>query len=725
MQQCSRAPEASHKTIKGFILQAPSSHHCQAFRRHRLLEKTFNDEHKRATNLHQEAVEDDVRRTTDTHMGVHYQIFFSEEGDLAAGTVFANRVCEALADVPAPAPVHVETVLRLSWWNIPMVGARLSLSLKDMVQAIVMEITAAPTTCGAIVLLPNCPSFGKGQTKGPHFDTNVGMFTREVVSALCEQEGLLVVACSGIFDPSSLDKRSTRELRIEFLLVISASRDAASGEPISLWAQSALFQWRALPFPVQVMARADFRDWTAPNVFFDKKQTLHTGMERKQHFSGTPLLQTLITTALKGMPTTRESRLQLRDYSCYDDQMVQVVAELNGNADPKNKHHPIVQYVGIIWTGNSVKNQTANIKEAIADCVATRLRRGLPLGGVSRDHILQSGPPPALDHALRPRIRDEDFVVTCPRGQDLPIRQAMYDKWSDTPCTVTERTPNPSSSCGGMPLEAVKGWKEFVQEHDHEFNPSGVPFKTRRAPEEDLAQLHAAASAEPAAIKFPMDPEVTTEAECVRIHRAVKLCSSEDLYSFLVTPTGALYLLAEKDGTVPHDDSMFLLRGTPKLGAAGDAVMTGGGESWVQYKFSASEEVSMSFATPVRGGEFSGAPTPLWKALKFLDDHGYVRLNLLYHEIKKDGADPLGWIVTNKETAVLDVPVIDSASGEEMAFHKLGSYISIKALKDATWGKVVAKLQYKDSTNKISVGMPGVFPKGPVNITKGQIFKLL
>ncbi len=80
----------------------------------------------------------------------------------------------------------------------------------------------------------------------------------------------------------------------------------------------------------------------------------------------------------------------------------------------------------------------------------------------------------------------------------------------------------------------------------------------------------------------------------------------------------------------------------------------------------------MSFATPVRGGEFSGAPTPLWKALKFLDDHGYVRLNLLYHEIKKDGADPLGWIVTNKETAVLDVPVIDSASGEEMAFHKTG-----------------------------------------------------
>jgi hypothetical protein len=35
-----------------------------------------------------------------------------------------------------------------------------------------------------------------------------------------------------------------------------------------------------------------------------------------------------------------------------------------------------------------------------------------------------------------------------------------------------------------------------------------------------------------------------------------------------------------------------------------------------------------------------------------------------------------------------------------------------------------AETQFNPSTNKINVGMPAVYPKAPVNVTKGQLHKL-
>ena len=650
-------------------------------------------------------------------MGVHYQLSAAEE--IVAGTTYANRVGQILADVPVPVPV--DGILHMSFWNLPMVGPKLKLSLKPMVEVCQLEITQAPKTSCILMIPPNTPAWGMGQKVGTEFEAGILAHQQAVLLALNEAQGILAVACSAIFDESCLANGLDRGLRIEFWMIISDSKHVAKDEYISMWAKSALFHWRALPTPVEVMPRQEFQDWTSTNVLFDKAKVLNAVLERKQHFSGMSLLGAMVRTALKNLNLAAGSRMQLRDYTCYDDRLCSCVAEMNGSKDAKDKNFPMIQYVGLVWTGSHPQTVVANVREAVHDALASRLRGDLPLGGVSQSFTLQIKAAPAVDNTLRPRLQEEQFEITCPRGEELPVRQTIYDKWAQTSCTVTLRAP--AVAGGAAMLETVLGWKDMIKLHDDEYNPSGVPFKTRRAPETDIEAL--ASNQPPAAVTWPVDPDSPDEATCMTRHHAKKLSGTGhvDLYSFLVTRTGGLYVLAEKDGTIPHDDSLFIIRGAPKVGAPADAIMKNG-EAWIEYNLTAEQEVSMSFAAAVRGGEFPQGPEPLHKALKFLDDHNYVRVALHSHELIKNIDEPHGWTVKSKEPAALDVPIIETHTEADLTFNKMASYLSLPALKTCPLLKIVPKLQFNPSTNKINVGMPAAYPKAPVTVTKGQLYKL-
>ena len=320
-------------------------------------------------------------------MGVHYQLCATEE--IVAGTTYANRVTQILADVPVPVPV--DGILHMSFSNLPMVGPKMKLSLKPMVEVCQLEITQAPKTTCILMIPPNTPAWGMGQKVGTEFDTNALAHQQDVLLALTEAKGILVVACSAIFNESCLAHGLDRGLRVEFWMIISDAKNPTKDEYISMWAKSALFHWRALPTPVEVMPRQEFQDWTAMNVLFDKAKVLNASLERKQHFSGTSLLGTMVRTALKNLNLVAGSRLQLRDYTCYDDRLCSCVAEINGSTEAKDKNLPMIQYVGLVWTGSHPQTVVANVREAVHDNLASRLRGDLPLGGLPSPSRCKSG----------------------------------------------------------------------------------------------------------------------------------------------------------------------------------------------------------------------------------------------------------------------------------------------------------------------------------------------
>jgi len=124
------------------------------------------------------------------------------------------------------------------------------------------------------------------------------------------------------------------------------------------------------------------------------------------------------------------------------------------------------------------------------------------------------------------------------------------------------------------PLKAVE--KEFIsiiQEHDKGYNPSGVPFKSKRPAEANPEDLEK----ENLAVAIPRLADGPTTKDALKEKTSFQVLQGKQAFmEHVVTEKGDYYIWGIDDGILPKDEPLFQLRGRFKLRQAATAVMSSG-----------------------------------------------------------------------------------------------------------------------------------------------------
>ena len=484
--------------------------------------------------------------------------------------------------------------------------------------------------------------------------------------------------------------------------------------PLSLWAKSKLTSKRTLLSVAEAYPRSKFQDWGKSMALFDRGLS-DTPLEMKQWMSGAPLLSLLIKSALKGVALRPESRMQVRDMTAYDDQLAAAVMDLN--ASPV-KELPRMAYVGTAWGGSKPHTtRVDNIFSSIRDHLLARQRSSPTVALGSRRPQLP--PKPVFDESQRPTYNSDVFKITCPRANlELPILQSVYDQWSNGKEVVTVKALKATDP------DTQLTWADIVLMHNNEFNPTGVPHKAKRQADNAVAALEAAA---PPAVQLFSDTSLPgTLEEVIAQNLGVKVESGNATCSLVITKAGGVLIYAEQDGTLPHDEALFVVRGTPKTGEAAKKLMKDS-TAWVEYLLSGEDDVVLTFATPLQGpGEFPGSPQPLNAALKFLEDKGHVKVQLYLHTVERDPTRPGSYVVkrNDKEVACMQVDIAKEVGPGTITAANVATHISVPDLKNCTSCKICQRIQFNAAMNKLQPGLPAVYLRGPVILKKGALLKL-
>jgi len=397
-----------------------------------------------------------------------------------------------------------------------------------------------------------------------------------------------------------------------------------------------------------------------------------------------------------------DSRAQVLDMTLYDDQLLATLVAMNVAGE---KHMPVLAYTGVAWGPlASGLVRVANLQEAATDILMTVARSETPLLHMRGVRLPAK---PVLSASQKPSYQQEDYIVSCPvaAGQ-LAIRQTYYDKWGGNSTMKTT---------GGLT------WADIVQAHNQQFNVSGVPYKSKRLAEENLESLqsssHPAIKLPPAEGDQPQTLEDLLKTKCIKV-----ISSHPALYSLYVTEDGACWIHGEAEGTVSSDDCLFPLRGQTKMGPVATKLMKDS-KSWVEYKMCGSDVVTLGTATPLKQPYTTG-PRPLNAALHFLEQQGFVRVQIHLHTASRDPAAPGQYIITATDAGAWDIGTETTLPSKDITTLQIAGHINVPDLKACAQLRIVPRLQFSPSTNKILAGYPGVFFKDSIQIEKGMLARL-
>jgi len=318
-----------------------------------------------------------------------------------------------------------------------------------------------------------------------------------------------------------------------------------------MWARGSLWKRRALPALVHCLHRSEFNDWSKHFITHDRGN-LDPPLERRQHFSGVSLLSAILRALCKGVGFSKESRCHIRDSTLWDDQLAFSVMAVNAS---KEKGLPSMVYSGSYWLEEAKgKLVIENVQVSIRDRLAAMAREGqLPLPS----SVLRAiGPEPAIDESQRPSYREDAYVITCPRAsKELPIRQSYYDEWANSKTKGVQ-------------------WSSLVSTHDAEFNPGGIPWKTKRPADTPLTGLQAVA--ESAIIVAPQDGVPSSKDELTKGSSCSEVQSSSTFFNFLVSSIGSLYVVGLDEGIIDNAEPLFMMKGRFRIGQPAKAMMDKG-----------------------------------------------------------------------------------------------------------------------------------------------------
>ena len=573
------------------------------YRRHLAAERQFDNESQAILTAYRENLHQALAKTTTEIVDSIFRFLPAE--DLAAAVKGSQTSLKALAQALPSQPE--ESVWRVNVFNLAHMGKYVSKHCAHIIECIKLDATEHPNKSISI-LLPNTTSAsGKTTAQGPEFDEEVQQLWDSFKSALDKKDSGVKTRVAHVQFELELLKGSERPATVEILMVIPGGVSDNGKVYSSPWSRCFLWKKRRLQQDsVEPIHRREFKDWRRNNAACADQPKLSQEMERRMWQSGLPLHSAILSHIIKDMSFTSRDKILVRDFTMWDASLALSVRQQSeaGGAGPA------LMYCGMCWfqTKQFECAQVAReVHIAVEDSVMAHCR------DEKSSHQQQAkrklGQEPAMSNAARPVLQDELYVLTCPRAnRELPLRQALYDTWGK----IT-----------GI-QESGMEWSDLVAAHDKEFNPSGVPWKTKRGPEVSLDALEVQTRP---SIALPNQVLVSD------IPDAKKLVGGRPCYAFHVQADGTLHIAAEEDSVIDVKETLFLIRGKFKDGEVAKDELRKNPQSIV-YSLGRDSLVFVDFKTPPARTP-PAMPVKLLDLLRFLEVDGQVNINLPYHKVTR------------------------------------------------------------------------------------------
>lgn len=230
----------------------------------------------------------------------------------------------------------------------------------------------------------------------------------------------------------------------------------------------------------------------------------------------------MLTNLFRGLPGLTSAHVAaIIDVVPYDGSLPRAVME----AARHQLGLPVMRCGSIVWTG------TLPNRSIIESFLSTDTRNHMyQLSKDSKYNVPGMGnlPSTPVDEGQQPTLREEHYKLTKPQNDlTLPLRQSVLDEWE-----AEER------------VEYRNSVRQLVQEHDKEWNPSGVPWKLKRPLEEDSQS-----NVEAAAVTLPGASE-TKESLLAEEGAEVHTVMGAEPFYELVASKGRLFVFALADGVI-------------------------------------------------------------------------------------------------------------------------------------------------------------------------------
>ena len=401
-------------------------------------------------------------RAKEEAMAAHLGPYFAVEALPERGGIRAYLQGAYRRFHEAPPRTAEEHGLQFHVINLAALGVHHSLLLGELVATVREQCTLHPKTTGVLVVLNNTPVWGKNlKPRNPGWEEAVEEAKQEATSAFTQHRDLKVRRIVGKFNSQAMYS-AERELSVEFLMVLSA--EESSGVLVSVYSRSPVWLRKAFAQDLEALPRSSFQHYT--EAFLRKEHgNLDVSVELRQWHCGAAFWDAIITAIHSGPLGSEALICQVREFYPYDPEMGKAILYIRARCSSKQ---PGYGYVGVQVRDHICafggKNIVEHIKEALAQYMSQLVDAGsykMPGYAVrasASSGVLvtaNSGPaPPVLKH-------------TAMRDRELPLLQAVHDKWDAIACTRAR-------------------WDVACKNHNESYNRSGVPFKLRRGPEELL-----------------------------------------------------------------------------------------------------------------------------------------------------------------------------------------------------------------------------------------------
>ena len=358
----------------------------------------------------------------------------------------------------APPKTAEEHGLVLHILSLSAMGVHHSLYLGEMASLLEEQCTAHPKSTAALVVMGNTPVWGKNlKPKQSGWEESVEEARAEAINVFTSNKNLRVRRVLGKYS-SQLIYSADRELAVEFLMIISSQE--SDGVLVSGYARSPVWTRKAIPNDLEALPRSSFQHYTEP--FLRTHGNLDAMVELRQWHTGAAFWDAVLTSLHQGALGSDALTCHVREYYLYDPELGKAVMNIRARGSSKQ---PVYGYAGVTTRDYLHTGAGKNI----ADHARGALMQNLSFAVDCGYKMLGYTPPARIAESRSPAelLRAPVLKHTAVRDKELPLLQSVHDKWDAVACTKSR-------------------WEVLVKKHNDQYNKSGVPFKSRRGPEESL-----------------------------------------------------------------------------------------------------------------------------------------------------------------------------------------------------------------------------------------------
>ena len=474
-----------------------------------------------------------ITNHAEAHVALHMPVNIVRPDALAAHISDHVSTWAGKMDIPSP------QVLQMYLAPMDKLGLHWHANWHKLSSDISSFIAADPFNAAAFVCSPLV-----GQISDQYCYEKIREAEREIEGRLSEVDLELAPRDVSIwFDEASIDKNSTHSGHVMAWMVVSARRDDR-GDLVSRWAKSYMYRRQK---PVRELKTLDSNLWTNPASKLKMaigRNSLSKSMRTKQWLTGQDVWQGLRHSMLQWLNLTPAWGVAWVDLCPYDAWLpISVVEDMvNQDRDTPTQMVLMTLYLdmGKKKAGDRVQEKMEKervevyVQHKTLEHVKERIQAGkLKVGidekklAIARGEVMVSDEPePTFDVS---KLKTSMLSVE----NWLPLKQEWLDmmdaKLNTTHCR----------------------FRQAVEEHDKEVNPSTVPFKGRKRTQEQVAGHGAEVLDESDAITVtPVD--ITIEA--LEPNQRAQGNTHQHTPHELLNKDGKLLVLCSEDGVLSKNE---------------------------------------------------------------------------------------------------------------------------------------------------------------------------